>query len=139
MVGAAAIVAILGERLLGRPVGLLGGLVFALLPAISRFSHEVRSYALVVLIAALSTLLLLRAMERATFLRWGSYALALAFGMCLNAVSGAIIAGHLVGLVIWQWGRWNWRPVVGFVGAVIAGGALATQVLLLGNEFAFVD
>ncbi|MGP3686815.1 glycosyltransferase family 39 protein [Streptomyces sp. IBSNAI002] len=64
MSGAAACVALIGARLFGRRAGLCGGLLFALVPAVSRFGQEARGYALVVLAATPATYLLLRALDR---------------------------------------------------------------------------
>ncbi|MDX3451938.1 glycosyltransferase family 39 protein [Streptomyces sp. ME02-8801-2C] len=48
MAGTAACVALIGNRLFGRRAGLAGGLLFALIPGVSRFAHEARPYALVI-------------------------------------------------------------------------------------------
>ena len=63
MAAAAACVTLVGRRLAGPRAGLFSGLVFALVPSVSRFAQEVRFYSLEVLIATLATLLLLRALE----------------------------------------------------------------------------
>lgn len=60
----AAVVALLGSRLVNRAVGLRAGLIFALLPAVSHYGQEARPYAFATLFAAASTLLLLRLRER---------------------------------------------------------------------------
>jgi mannosyltransferase len=60
MAAAAACVALVGRRLAGARAGLAAGLVFALVPSVSRFAQEIRFYALAVLVATLATLLLLR-------------------------------------------------------------------------------
>jgi hypothetical protein len=69
MAGAAACVTQAGRRLAGPRAGLLGGLVFALVPSVSRFGQEVRFYAPVMLAVSLATLLLLRALD-APSVRW---------------------------------------------------------------------
>ena len=61
-----------GRQAAGRsPAGLAAGLVFALVPSVSRFAQEIRFYALAVLIATLATLLLLRALDRPSARRAG--------------------------------------------------------------------
>ena len=60
MAGAAACVTLVGRRLAGARAGLVAGLVFALVPSVSRFAQEVRFYAFAVLVATLATLMLLR-------------------------------------------------------------------------------
>ncbi len=98
MTGAAGIVALTGKRLGGTRAGLISGLIFAVIPSVSRFAQEARPYAFATLFAALATLLLLRAMERPTWLRC-CYALALAavgasnlIALCVLAVHAAIVA-----------------------------------------------
>src|SRR5271169_5967969 len=78
MAAAAACVTLVGRRLAGARAGLIAGLVFALVPSVSRFAQEVRFYAPAVLVATLATLLLLRALDRPTALRWLGYAACLA-------------------------------------------------------------
>jgi mannosyltransferase len=95
MTGAAAVVALTGKRLGGLRVGLISGLVFAVVPSVSRYAQEARPYAFATLFAALATLLLLRAMERPTWLRWGCYALALAAAGASNLVALCVLAAHL--------------------------------------------
>ena len=67
--------------------GLISGLVFALVPSVSRFAQEVRFYALEVLVATLATLLLLRALDQPSWRRWAGY------GACLAAVGYVDIVG----------------------------------------------
>ena len=70
MAAAAACVTLVGRRLAGARAGLVSGFVFALVPSVSRFAQEVRFYALAVLVATLATLMLLRALDRPSALRW---------------------------------------------------------------------
>jgi mannosyltransferase len=128
---AAGCVALIGRRLYGHPVGVVAGLAFALVPAVTRFGQEARSYGFVVLAAALATLFLLRAVERPSVLRWAWYAASVAACVVLNAVSGAIIVGHAVGLLVLLWRRWAWRAVIGFVAALGLAGVAAYPVLRL--------
>lgn len=131
MAAAAGCVALIGRRLYGHTIGLISGLAFALVPAVTRFGQEARPYAFVVLAAALATLGLLRAVERPSVLRWAAYGASVAACLVLNAVSGTIIAGHAVALAVLLWRRWAWRPIVGFAGAIILAGAVAFPVLRL--------
>jgi mannosyltransferase len=70
MAGAAACVTLIGRHLAGARAGLTSGLVFAVIPSISRFAQEVRFYSVEVLVAMLATLLLLRAMDQPSVRRW---------------------------------------------------------------------
>jgi mannosyltransferase len=100
MTAAAAVVALTGKRLGGTRVGLISGLIFAVIPSVSRYAQEARPYAFATLFAALATLLLLRAMERPTWLRWGCYSLALAAAGASNLVALCVIAAHAAIVVI---------------------------------------
>ncbi|GAA3433609.1 glycosyltransferase family 39 protein [Kutzneria kofuensis] len=117
MCAAAACVSLVGKRLFSRRAGLAAGTVFALLPSVSRFGQEARSYAFVVMFVALSTLLLLRALERPVWLRWAGYALALAASGVFHLVALSCVAGHLA--VVWlQWQRDRERRYWRFIAAV---------------------
>jgi mannosyltransferase len=96
MAGAAACVALLGRRLSGRRAGLVSGLVFAVLPSVSRYAQEARSYAPMVLAATLAAVLLLRALEAPGWGRWTVYGLCVAATGYLNLVALAMLAGHAV-------------------------------------------
>ena len=70
MAVAAAFTALIARRLAtvaGSPypaaTGLAAGVLFALLPAVIRYAQEARSYAIVTMLAAITTYLLLRAIE----------------------------------------------------------------------------
>jgi mannosyltransferase len=45
---AASVISLIGNRLFGRHAGILAGILFALVPAVSRYGQEARSYALVI-------------------------------------------------------------------------------------------
>jgi len=108
MTGAAGLVALIGRRLGGYLAGLSGGLVFALIPSISRYGQEARPYATALFFAALATLLLLRALERPGWRRWAPYALALGAAGASNVLTLALIAGHAIGTALHYW-----RPPAG--------------------------
>ncbi|NUR40997.1 MAG: hypothetical protein HOV73_13030 [Streptomyces sp.] len=94
--GAAGVVALLGNRLFGYRAGILAGILFALVPAVSRYGQEARSYALVMLAVALATLLLLRALDRPRGpWRWAAYALALAVTGLLHLIALSVVTAHV--------------------------------------------
>ena len=101
MAAAAGVVALIGRRLGGRLAGVAGGLVFALIPSVSRYAQEARPYAFAMFFAALATLMFLRAMERPTWFRWGIYAVVLAATGAANLVALTVCAGHLT-ILLWD-------------------------------------
>ena len=98
MAGAAACVALVGRKLAGARAGLASGMVFALVPSVSRFAQEVRFYALEVLVATLATLLLLRALERPSRWRWLAYTACVAVLGYIDLVALSVLAGHAAGV-----------------------------------------
>ncbi|HEY0937257.1 MAG TPA: glycosyltransferase family 39 protein [Trebonia sp.] len=101
MAAAAAVVALIGRRLAGNAAGLSSGLVFALIPSVSRYAQEARPYAFATLFAALATLLFLRAVERPSWSRWALYSVVLAAAGAANLIALCVVAGHLV-IVAWD-------------------------------------
>jgi mannosyltransferase len=103
----AAVVALLARRWWGPAAGLLGGLLFAVLPVVSRYAQEARGYALATLFAALSTLVLAGALDRSRWWRWTGYALCVALMGLSHLLSLLILPGHLVlvGGAVWRTGR----------------------------------
>jgi hypothetical protein len=129
MAAAAACVALVGRRLAGARAGLLAGLVFALVPSVSRFAQEVRFYAL----ATLATLLLLlRALDRPSALRWLAYAASLALLGYVDVVALSVLAGHAVGAVLRSRHHGD-RRQLWFIPAVVAGLAACLPVVLAGS------
>ncbi|MFD6612348.1 glycosyltransferase family 39 protein [Micromonospora chalcea] len=96
MAVAAALTARLGAVLVGRRAGLLAGLLFAVLPATSRYGQEARPYALATLFAVLATLLLVEALRRPGRWRWAGYAAAVAALGLLHLLALTLLAAHAV-------------------------------------------
>ncbi len=142
MAGAAACVALLGRKLAGARAGLLSGLVFALVPSVSRFAQEVRFYSLEVLVATLATLLLVRALDRPSAPRWLGYAACLAVLGYVDLVALSVVAGHAAGAAL-RWWRDRERGQLWFVLAA-AGGLAACLPLMVagsaqaGNQIAWI-
>ncbi|MEU6021737.1 glycosyltransferase family 39 protein [Micromonospora sp. NBC_01739] len=93
---AAAATTLIGRRLAGTGPGLVAGLIFVLIPSVSRYAQEARSYALVTMAATVATLLLLRALEKPVRGRWVLYLLAVALMGWLHFVSFLVLAAHLL-------------------------------------------
>jgi mannosyltransferase len=132
MAGAAACVTLVGRRLAGARAGLISGLVFALVPSVSRFSQEIRFYALAVLVATLATLMLLRALDRPSALRWLGYATSLALLGYIDLVALSVVAGHAAGVAL-RWWQDRDRRQLWFLPAVAGGLALCLPMIVVGS------
>ncbi|MEV4659317.1 glycosyltransferase family 39 protein [Micromonospora sp. NPDC049301] len=93
---AAALTAVVGRKLFDPATGLLAGLLVAVMPTVSRYAQEARPYALAAAAVALATLLVLRAAERPSWLRWLAYALVVAAAGLLHMVALLLLPAHLV-------------------------------------------
>lgn|GEM_PF-425207 len=122
----AALVAALGSRFTGPRGGLLAGLLFAVVPSVSRYAQEARVYALVVLFAALATLLLARALDRPRFGRFVPYVLVVAVLGTLNVISMLVLLAH--GVLVFALRR---RVLAGWAGAALVGAVPAVVMLVL--------
>ena len=132
MAAAAACVALVGRKLAGDRAGLISGLVFALVPSVSRFAQEIRFYSLEVLVATLATLLLLRALDRPTMRRWAVYGGCLAVLGYIDLVALSVVAGHAAGAAL-RWWQDRERRQFGFVLAAAAGLAACVPLAVIGS------
>jgi len=135
MSAAAALLALLGRRLYDAPTGLLAGLLFAVLPTVSRYAAEARPHAQTLAATIGATLLLLRAFDRPTRWRWTGYALGVAAVGLSHLVALSVLAVHAVLVAAEVRGRG--RPVVRLVRpwlvAVGAGCAVPAPLVLLAS------
>jgi mannosyltransferase len=128
MAASAGLTARIGTRLGSPRVGLQAGLLFAVLPAVSRYGQEARPYALVVFAATLCSFALVRGLDRPRFFRLAFYALTISLLGFLHAVALLLVPAHaLVVLAVRRRAFWRW-----FVAAVI-GALPALPVLYLGS------
>jgi mannosyltransferase len=135
MAGAAACVALAGSHLFGRWAGLLAGLVFAVVPSVTRFAQEARSYAFVTLMAALATVLFLRACRVGRWPAWLAYALSLAALGYLHLPSASVLVGHaLAALVLPLRDTRRWVVLLWFTGSVALAAAATIPVITAGNQ-----
>jgi mannosyltransferase len=133
MAGAAACIACAGRRLAGQQAGLAAGLAFAVVPSVSRYGQEARYYALQVLLAAVATVLLLRAADKPTAGRWSAYAASLAALGYLDITALALIGGHAA----WPALRWQHdkdRRLLWFVPATAAAIAACLPMISAGTS-----
>jgi mannosyltransferase len=130
--GTAACVALAGRRLAGAGAGLTAGLLFALIPSVSRFAQEVRFYSLEALAGTVATLLLLRALDQPRPRRWAAYAVSLALLGYLDIVALAVVTGHVAAVAL-RWWRDRDLRLAAFAPAVLAGIAACLPLLRLGS------
>jgi len=137
-VGAAAVAAI-ARRLISPWAGLSAGLLYAMLPVTSRYGQEVRSYAMVMAVAAISSYLLIRVLgaEPARQRRWlAGYGASIAVLGILNIFGLLLIPAHAVTIALY--GRRGVRDpavrrlAIGWLAAVAAGVVIASPLLVLG-------
>jgi mannosyltransferase len=99
VVATAALVTAIGERLGSRRAGVAAGLLFAVVPSMSRYGQEARPYAAAILAVTLATFLLLRALPEPTFGRWAAYSVAVAAIGLMHLVALLVLGAHLVAVV----------------------------------------
>jgi mannosyltransferase len=133
MAGAAAFTALAARDLAGRRAGVASGLVLAVVPSVARFAQEVRFYALGMLVAALATWLLVRALARPSWARWAGYGVTVAAFGYLNTVGLALLAGHAAWVIL-DWRRTRDARAFRFAPAAVAAVALCVPVMLLGSR-----
>lgn len=137
---ACGLIALVGARLAGRPAGIGAGLALAMVPAVQEHAQEGRSYALVLAFVALSTLLLVNALERPEARRWTAYGAATLIAALLNWFSLLALVAHAVTVM---WLRPGRARVTGWSCAVAVAVAGALPLVLLSRaqagQVAWID
>jgi mannosyltransferase len=116
-------VAVVGRRLASERAGLIAGLIYALLPIVSRYAQETRGYALVSAVAVLATWALLDALDDHRLSRYAIYAACVALLGWLHLYALLLVAAHAITVL-----AWNRRELPRWAFAV--AGALVTIVPL---------
>jgi mannosyltransferase len=89
---AAALVVVLADRLrLDRWVGLMAGLFLATSPFVVKWSQQARGYTFLLVLCLVSTLLLVRALDRGTRATWAAYGLSISCVVVWHAVGGLLL------------------------------------------------
>lgn len=95
MAVSAGLVGLLGRRMFAVRTGVLAGLLFAVVPMITRYGQEARPYAFATMFALLATLWLIRALDKPSLRNWTLYGLAIAATGFSHLVAMAVLAGHV--------------------------------------------
>ncbi|MDM7889236.1 glycosyltransferase family 39 protein [Curtobacterium sp. RHCJP20] len=127
----AAVVVILGRRLAGARLGIIAGLLFAVLPRVTWMGAEGRSFALGALLATLSTLLLLAAVDRtaakrAGWIWWVVYGAVSLLGCAVFLYLILVPIGHFLTLLALRRIRHETSPIP------LAAWIITTAVVLIG-------
>ncbi|MEV6817061.1 glycosyltransferase family 39 protein, partial [Micromonospora sp. NPDC051296] len=100
---ATLVVTMLGRRLGGTQLGLLAGLIFAILPVTSRYAQEARGYSFAILGAAVALLYLTRLVDRPGRRDFVGYAAAVGFTGLIHPLNGLLmLTGHAAAIAWWQ-------------------------------------
>jgi len=137
----AAFVAATGRRLISPWAGLAAGLLYVVLPAVSRYGQEARSYAMVMTVAAIASYLLVRTLgaEPDKQRRWlAGYAASIAALGILNIFGLLLVPAHAVTMaLICRRGLREQAPrrlAFGWLTAIAAGLVVASPLLILGYK-----
>jgi mannosyltransferase len=120
---ACALLVPFGNRLLGRPVGSLAGLVLALNPFVVQWSQQARSYTIVMLAAIATTWLFVRLRADDSRRSWALYTVGLGLSVLLQPLSAGLLAAA------------HFLAARGFRVRIVAAGVavmLATSLFLAG-------
>ncbi|HEX2314231.1 MAG TPA: glycosyltransferase family 39 protein [Thermomonospora sp.] len=123
----AGVTAVLGRRLADDRTGMTAGLLVALSPVLSRYGQETRQYAVAAAVAAVSTLLLVRALERGDRRSFALYGASVALVGWVHLFTLLLLPVHAVAL----WGVRHDRAVPSRWGLSAAGGLAAVLPLAL--------
>jgi mannosyltransferase len=133
MGGAAACVTLAGRRLASPRAGLLAGLAFALVPSVSRFAQEIRSYAFEALAGTLAVVLLLRALDKPGLRRWAAYGACVAVLGYVDLVALAVLGAHAA-LVALRWWRDRDNRLLAFAATAAAGLAACLPLIIVASH-----
>ncbi|MDI1465499.1 glycosyltransferase family 39 protein [Catellatospora sp. KI3] len=128
----AGLLGALGRRLFSPGTGLVAGLLFAVLPSVSRYGEEARPYAFALAATAGATLLLLRALERPDLVRrWVPYALTVTLIGWSHLVALTVLGAHALAVLATAAPRLT--ALRRWTAAAVCGGLPVVPLLLLGR------
>ncbi len=113
------LVYLLGRRLRGPAAGLVAAVFLALNAFVVRYAQEARGYTLAMLLAALATYLLIRALDDPRRGRWILYSLVAGIGAYAHFFVLLVLAGHLAGILLTRGGRAAAAPALMSLGGAV--------------------
>ena len=141
LIGVATILPIymISRRIGGHVAGSLAAFVFALSSFVIRYNQEARGYSLAMLVAAILTWLLVRAIDRPTIARWAAYGLLAALGFYVHFFFVFVVAAHVLFVAASRsWPRGRALVAAGFP-ILLASIPIATVVVLqTGSHIAWI-
>ncbi len=115
----------LGKRLVSERVGLVAALLTAVNPLLFWYSQEARSYALLVLISALSLMVLVWTLESPSARRLVAWGATAAVALCVHYFAVFLVAAELLWLLaaLRRAGAASWSRIAVALAPVLAAGA----------------
>ena len=92
--GAAGLLVVLGRLLFDLQVGFIAGLLLACNPMLLTYARDARSYGLVTLAAVVTTLALVRALQRPSAVRWIVWGVLAGLGLWLQFMFALLVIAH---------------------------------------------
>jgi mannosyltransferase len=129
----AGVVVLLGRRIHGPLLGLVGGVVFSILPRVTWMAVEGRSYALSAMMAAILSLVLLRAIAECRWRWWLVYAVVALLSCVTFLYLGLVVVAHGIGMLaaVIRRGQGAGRNAAGWAASAGAAGLLTLPFLAL--------
>ena len=99
MIATVGVTTLLARWLFSARVALVAGLLLAVIPAVTRYGQEARPYGIALLLSAVATLLLFRALKRPTWWRFGYYGAGVSMLGLFQLVGLLLVIAHAVVMV----------------------------------------
>jgi uncharacterized membrane protein len=103
------VIYLLGKRLFNEPVGLTAAALLAVNAFHVRYAQEARSYALLVLLCALSTLFFVEGVQTGSRRAWMAYSIASSLAVYSQFFGALIVAAQWLSLPLLGYQRFAWR------------------------------
>lgn len=129
-VAAIPVTYLIARRVLSAPWAFVAGLFLAVSALWLAHAQEARPYGLYLLMATLSTLALLRAIERPDRLRWAVYAVVTVLAMWSHLMMAFVVLAHALAIAVHPDVRRWWRPAaLSLAAAAVAGVPIAISIM----------